>query len=142
MSRYDGPSHRVYMFFQFRQGWQVEFLEADLKTSLSRKLTFSDPEKIRELTRGAKPGHPGEQTGMRLKSAGSAFGAGTMFTFMATAYWRGRIPFPRPPSSCPKTVCFWHASPGRLLVHNLSGLSRYPDWSLSVVKVRGHVHRR
>jgi hypothetical protein len=51
MSRYDRPSHRVYMSFLFRQGWQVQFLEADLKTSLPRKLTFADPEKIRELAR-------------------------------------------------------------------------------------------
>jgi hypothetical protein len=30
-------------------GWQVQFLEADLKTPLPQKLTFTDPEKIREL---------------------------------------------------------------------------------------------
>jgi hypothetical protein len=51
MSRYDRPSHRVYCYFFFRQGWQVQFLEADLKTPLPRRLTFSDPEKIRELAR-------------------------------------------------------------------------------------------
>jgi hypothetical protein len=34
MSRYDRPSHRVYMYFFQRQGWQVQFLEADLKTPL------------------------------------------------------------------------------------------------------------
>jgi hypothetical protein len=51
MSRYDRPSHRVYMFFQFRQGWQVEFLEADLKTPLPKKLTFTGPDKIRELAK-------------------------------------------------------------------------------------------
>jgi hypothetical protein len=51
MSRYDRPSHRVYMSFFFKSGWQVQFLEADLKTALPRKLTFSDPEKIRELAR-------------------------------------------------------------------------------------------
>jgi hypothetical protein len=37
------------MYFFKRGGWQVQFLEADLKTRLPRKLTFSDPEKIREL---------------------------------------------------------------------------------------------
>jgi hypothetical protein len=51
MSRYDRPSHRVYMFFFSRKGWQVQFLEADLKTALPRRLTFTDPEKIRELAR-------------------------------------------------------------------------------------------
>jgi hypothetical protein len=51
MSRYDRPSHQVYMYFFLRSGWQVQFTEADLKTPLPRKLTFSDPEKIRELAR-------------------------------------------------------------------------------------------
>jgi hypothetical protein len=51
MSRYDRPSHRVFMTFFLRAGWQVQFLEADLKTPLPRMLTFKDPEKIRELAR-------------------------------------------------------------------------------------------
>jgi hypothetical protein len=51
MSRYDRPSHQVYMYFFKRGGWQVQFLEADLKTPLPRKLTFADPDKIRELAR-------------------------------------------------------------------------------------------
>jgi hypothetical protein len=51
MSRYDRPSHPVYMHFFKRGGWQVQFLEPDLKTPLPRKLTFTDPEKIRELAR-------------------------------------------------------------------------------------------
>jgi hypothetical protein len=46
-----GPNHRVYMYFHFRQGWQVQFLEADLRTPLPRTLTFTDPDKIRELAR-------------------------------------------------------------------------------------------
>jgi hypothetical protein len=51
MSRYDRPPHVVYMIFFLRAGWQLSFLEADLKTLLPRKLCFSDPEKIRELAR-------------------------------------------------------------------------------------------
>jgi hypothetical protein len=39
------------MYFFLRSGWQVQFLEADLKTPLPRKLTFTDPEKIRELAK-------------------------------------------------------------------------------------------
>jgi hypothetical protein len=39
------------MNFHFRGGWQVQFLEADLRTPLPRTLTFSDPDKIRELAR-------------------------------------------------------------------------------------------
>jgi hypothetical protein len=51
MSRYDRPSHRVFMTFFFRRGWQVQFCETDLKTPLPRTFTFADPEKIRELAR-------------------------------------------------------------------------------------------
>ena len=51
MSRYDRPSHRVYMSFFSRSGWQVQFLEADLKTPLPRKFTFTDADKISELAR-------------------------------------------------------------------------------------------
>ena len=32
----------------------MQFLEADLKTPLPRKLTFTDPEKIRELARSGE----------------------------------------------------------------------------------------
>jgi hypothetical protein len=39
------------MYFFKRGGWEVQFLLADLKTPLPRKLTFADPEKIRELAR-------------------------------------------------------------------------------------------
>jgi hypothetical protein len=52
MSRYDRPSHRVYMTFMLYHGsWFCQFLEADAKTPLPRKLNFADPEKIRELAR-------------------------------------------------------------------------------------------
>jgi hypothetical protein len=51
MSRYDRPSHQVYCYFFKRGGWEVQFLEVDLKTPLPRKLTFTDPEKILELAR-------------------------------------------------------------------------------------------
>src|ERR1700677_1604212 len=39
------------MTFFYRKGWQVQFLEPDLKTPLPRTFTFADPEKIRELAR-------------------------------------------------------------------------------------------
>ena len=38
--------HRIYLFFQFRNGWQCQFLERDLKTSLPRKLTLASPDKL------------------------------------------------------------------------------------------------
>ena len=52
MSRYDRPSHRVYMAFMLSDGsWCCQFFKDDAKTPLSRKLNFADPEKIRELAR-------------------------------------------------------------------------------------------
>jgi hypothetical protein len=51
MSRYDRPSHQVYMYFFKRGVREVQFLEPDLKTPLPRKFTFADPQKIRELAR-------------------------------------------------------------------------------------------
>jgi hypothetical protein len=34
------------MTFMLNQGWSCQFLEADLRTPLPRKLTFSSPDKI------------------------------------------------------------------------------------------------
>jgi hypothetical protein len=51
MSRYDRPSHRVFMKFFLRQGWQVQLIGADLRTPLPRRFTCKDPEKIPELAR-------------------------------------------------------------------------------------------
>jgi hypothetical protein len=36
------PKHRVYMKFTLTQGWFCQFLEADLKTVLPRKVTVWD----------------------------------------------------------------------------------------------------
>lgn len=41
--------HHVYMYFLLRDGWYCQFLEADLKTPLPRKLTFASADKVREL---------------------------------------------------------------------------------------------
>jgi hypothetical protein len=41
------------MSFQFRNGWQCQFLERDLRTPLPRKLHFASQDKVVELvTRG------------------------------------------------------------------------------------------
>jgi hypothetical protein len=37
------------MQFMLREAWHCQFLEADLKTPLPRKLTFADPGKIIEM---------------------------------------------------------------------------------------------
>ncbi len=39
----------VYMYLFHRDGWYCQFLEADLKTSLPRKLTFASADKVRDL---------------------------------------------------------------------------------------------
>jgi hypothetical protein len=41
--------HRVSMYFQDRRGWHCQFLEADLKTALLKKLHFTSPDKVVEL---------------------------------------------------------------------------------------------
>jgi hypothetical protein len=40
--------------FFLRHGWQVQFVESDLKTPLPRKLTFADPGKIREVAQARR----------------------------------------------------------------------------------------
>ncbi len=42
-------THRVYLSFQCRDGWHCQFLEADLKTALPRKLHFAASDKVVEL---------------------------------------------------------------------------------------------
>jgi hypothetical protein len=42
------------MYFFFRRGWQVQFIEADLKTPVPGKVTFADADKIRELPRSGE----------------------------------------------------------------------------------------
>jgi hypothetical protein len=46
-------THRVYMSFIFRAGWQCQFLESDLKTPLPRTFTFSTAAKVVELVERA-----------------------------------------------------------------------------------------
>ena len=44
---------RVYLSFQFRNGWQCQFVQADLKAPLPRKLHLTSSEKVIEpLERG------------------------------------------------------------------------------------------
>lgn len=49
-NRRANPTGRVvYMYFQQRDGWRCQFLEADLKTPLPCKLVFTEDDKIREI---------------------------------------------------------------------------------------------
>jgi hypothetical protein len=57
MSRYDRPSHRVYVVLSFfsRKGWQVQFLEADLKPSLPGRLRLQIQRRSASWHDGGKP---------------------------------------------------------------------------------------
>jgi hypothetical protein len=52
------PRRHVYMYFMKRQGWYCQFLEADLKTSLPRKLNLDDPEKLIEMAQRRRVTEP------------------------------------------------------------------------------------
>jgi hypothetical protein len=41
--------HRIYMRFMLTRGWLCQFLEADLKTPLPRKVTVRDQDKLFEM---------------------------------------------------------------------------------------------
>jgi hypothetical protein len=41
------------MYFMLSHSWHCQFLEADLKTPLPRKLTFATADKVRELVERA-----------------------------------------------------------------------------------------
>ena len=69
--------HRVYMVFQDRHGWQCQFLEADLKTPLPRKLTFGSPDKIIELVE--RGGGFKDQESRLMLEQGIAMGRGGVF---------------------------------------------------------------
>jgi hypothetical protein len=45
--------HRAYMSFIDRQGWQCQFLEADLQTPLPKRLHFASADKVAELVERA-----------------------------------------------------------------------------------------
>ena len=84
MSRYDRPSHQVYMYFFKRGAWEVQFTEVDLKTPLPRKLTFADPEKIRARS------HDLVRTGQEFLEASwmaAAGGGKAPIDLGASAYW-------------------------------------------------------
>ena len=50
--RLNQPRRRLLMSFMLAgEGWRISFLEADCRTSLKRKLVFSEPDKILEMAR-------------------------------------------------------------------------------------------
>ncbi|MGA2537348.1 MAG: hypothetical protein ABSF53_15125 [Terracidiphilus sp.] len=65
------------MTFFDRVGWQCQFLEADLKTSLPRKLRFASPDKVRELVE--RGGGFKDREARLMLDAGIAQGRGGVF---------------------------------------------------------------
>jgi hypothetical protein len=68
---------RVYMSFQDRQGWQCQFLEADLQTPLPRKLHFASSAKVVELVERA--GGFIDQEARLMLEQGISMGRGGLF---------------------------------------------------------------
>jgi hypothetical protein len=69
--------HRVYLSFQDRNGWQCQFLEADLKTPLPRKLHFTSPDKIIEIVE--RGGGLRDQESRLMLQQGISMGRGGVF---------------------------------------------------------------
>jgi hypothetical protein len=67
----------VYLSFQFRDGWQCQFLEADLQTPLPKKLHFASSGKVVELVERAG-GFIDQETRLMVDQ-GIAMGRGGLF---------------------------------------------------------------
>jgi len=63
--------------FQFRNGWHCQFLEADLKTSLPKRLHFASPDKIIELVQ--RGGGIADQEGRLMLNQAIETGRGGVF---------------------------------------------------------------
>ena len=65
------------MSFMDRHGWQCQFLEADLKTQLPKRLHFTSPDKIIELVE--RGGGLRDQESRLMLEQGIAMGRGGVF---------------------------------------------------------------
>ena len=70
-------THRVYMSFMDRQGWQCQFLEADLQTPLPKRLHFASSAKVVDLVERAG-GFTDQETRLMLEQ-GISMGRGGVF---------------------------------------------------------------
>ena len=78
--------HRVYMSFIDRHGWQCQFLEADLKTPLPKRLHFSSPDKIIELVE--RGGGLRDQESRLMLEQGISMGRGGVFLSLTAEQYR------------------------------------------------------
>ena len=74
--------HRVYMYFQDRKGWNCQFVEADLKTPLPRKLHFTSSDKVVELVK--RGGGITDQESRLMLDQAIATGRGGVFLNLTT----------------------------------------------------------
>ena len=75
------------MYFQYRDGWQCQFLETDLKTSLPKKLHFTSPEKVIKLVeRGG--GITDQESRLMLNQAIATGRGGVFLSLTAEQYAR------------------------------------------------------
>jgi len=74
--------HRVYMYFQDRNGWHCQFLEQDLKTALPRRLHFKSSDKVVELVERA--GGITDQESRLMLSHAIATGRGGVFLMLTS----------------------------------------------------------
>src|ERR1035438_8214084 len=70
-------THRVYLSFQDRHGWQCLFLEADLQTPLPKRLLFSSSDKVVELVE--RGGGITNQESRLMLEQGISMGRGGIF---------------------------------------------------------------
>ena len=70
-------THRVYVSFQDRHGWQCQFLEADLKTPLPKRLHFTSSDKVVELVE--RGGGITDQESRLMLEQGISIGRGRVF---------------------------------------------------------------
>jgi hypothetical protein len=81
----DNERYRVYLYFQYRDGWQCQFLEPDLKTSLPRKLHFASSDKVIELVERAG-GFTDQDTRLMVNQAIATGRGGVFLNLTAEQY--------------------------------------------------------
>lgn len=82
MASMDDGRRRVYMYFQFRNGWQCQFLENDLRTPLPRTLHFTSADKVIELVK--RGGGITDQESRLMLEQAVATGRGGVFLMLTS----------------------------------------------------------
>jgi hypothetical protein len=77
------------MYFQYRNGWQCQFLEKDLKTVLPRKLCFATPDKVITLVEHGG-GLPDQESRLMLNQAIATGRGGVFLSLTAEQYTKLR----------------------------------------------------